>query len=177
MPYLKNANELSAVISEHFRLNTGPLVLYVASPKFNEISEHHMVFKPIIGFHDHHTYNDMMSERDLFLFWNEEGQPHLRQFSLLDRNMPENGYNDWRVFTNKSEAEEYVNPAQWEVWEVGNVYIQKAEPRQSWNIPGHLECVFIDHIAKQVVLRNLVGLHIAEKAHITSFKCVAKPAN
>lgn len=156
---IKTVRELQATINGHFHHVEGPLVLFFASNKFGSVEERQIEYKPIIGYSDMHDYSGISTERDLFFYWREPGKDYQRQCSLLDRNIPENGYNDWRIFTNREEAENYVNPP---MWEEGAVYRvkDKAERERHWGLGGYLKTVYVDHELKQALVKNHKGLHL-----------------
>jgi len=75
--------------------------LFIASRKFGQSEE--------LDFFQKEVFFIITSWNSPFIGWIENG--HMKQRSLNDMNIPENVYNDWRVFTTKEEAEAYNLPA------------------------------------------------------------------
>ena len=83
----------------------GGFSIFVASHEFKCIETLESEYSGVLS----RSWNERFgSSHDYVGFSYASKSGAMRQRSTLDMNIPENGYNDWRVFTTKKEAEEYI---------------------------------------------------------------------
>lgn len=167
---IKTLNELREFLRE-FEINTSNNKnLWAASCKFNYVEDLKLDpnrMAPCLGL-SNFGREEIDIGRDLFLHFYSVGTEHQRAKSLLDMNVPENGYNDWRLFTTKEEAEKHANPLKWELGAIYKVADQRK--RESyWGLGGELECVFVDDELEKCLLKNHKGLHLLSIHMLESF--------
>lgn len=153
---IKTLKELQTVLASFEKNRSGDL--WVASTKFKYIEQLNInhEFPARIAFSN---FGDLDIDRDLFLAFFKNGYGVIFQRFLLDMNIPENGYNDWRLFSSAEEASAYVKPLKWELGaEYG--FIDPRRREMHWGLGGTLKCVHVDDELEQAVVKNHKGLHI-----------------
>lgn len=159
---IKTPEQLLAYIREAHP--SGNIVLVVASGDFGKVVDLKIdpnFEPPYLAFDIYVDKLDVDRELSLRYYSTSlKGIPRSR--SLLDMNVPENGYNDWKLFTTIEEAEEYSRSARSSSnrFEIDREYTYSPTIGHRTNKP--MKCIFYDTQLRTAILHNdeaMISVH------------------